>query len=149
MKRLVLMLAVIMMGIGSTFANNEKEINEKVASSFKNDFANATDVKWEKGKQFVKVTFTQNLQVMFAYYSEEGSLIAVSRNLTTGQLPLNLLAGFKKNYNGYWVSDLFEMVNGTDTAYYLTLENADNTVVLRSDGTAGWEVFKKTKKEVL
>lgn len=144
-----MLVMLIMVGIGSAFANTGKEINEKIAASFKNDFASATDVKWEKTKQFVKVTFSQNQQIMFAYYMEDGSLVAVTRNLTVGQLPLNLLTSYKKNYKDYWVSDLFEMVNGSDTDYYLSLENGDQTIVLKSNGTNGWEVFKKIKKDAL
>ena len=54
----------------------------------------------------------------------------------------------KKEYNGFWISELFEMVSDDQTTYYVSLENADKTLVLKSNGTSGWSVYAKTKKDV-
>ena len=83
---------------------------------------------------------------MFAYYSEAGELIAVTRNIVSSQLPIALLTTLKKNYNSYWISDLFEISSNNDASYYVTLQSADQTVVLKSNGISGWEVYKKEKK---
>src|SRR3990170_7020955 len=99
MKKSILMWAMMLtMGLTSAFANNEETINQKAASSFKKDFATAQDVKWERSKDFVKATFKMNDQVMFAFYSEAGDLMAISRNIVSSQLPISLLADLKKNY---------------------------------------------------
>jgi hypothetical protein len=39
------------------------------------------------------------------------------------------------------------MVSGGQTSYYITVENADSKVVLKSDDFADWTSFKKEKKE--
>jgi hypothetical protein len=59
---------------------------------------------------------------------------------------LNLLSDLKKNYTGYWISDLFEMATKGDTAYYMTVENGDYSIVLKSIGSGGWEVYKRDRK---
>lgn len=149
MKKSILMWAMMLtMGLTSAFANNEETINQKAISSFKKDFTQAQDVKWESSKDFVKATFKMNDQVMFAYYSQSGDLMAVTRNIVPGQLPINLLSTLKKNYNSYWISDLFEVSSSTDASYYVTLHNSDTKVVLKSNGTNGWEVYKKEKKNI-
>jgi hypothetical protein len=135
------------MSLSSTFANNEERINSKVANSFKKEFSQASDVKWHTGKDYVKATFKMNDQVMYAYYNAEGTLLGVTRNLTTSQLPINLLSDVKKNYSATWVTDLFEMANTDETSYYITLEDADQTIVLKSVGSNGWNVYKKERKE--
>jgi hypothetical protein len=84
---------------------------------------------------------------MFAYYSEQGNLIAVTRNITSSQLPLSLMTDLRNNYRGHWISDLFEIAVNGETTYYITLENGDYSLVLKSTGSAGWEVFKKERKE--
>lgn len=137
-----LMLAVSL----SSFANNEESVSQKTLNSFKKEFSNAQDVKWETAKDYVKATFKQNDQVMFAYYSEAGELIAVTRNIVSSQLPIALLTTLKKNYNSYWISDLFEISSDNDASYYVTLQSADQTLVLKSNGISGWEVYKKEKK---
>jgi hypothetical protein len=148
MKKSILSLALMLMiGLSSTFANNAEGVNQKVMSSFKKEFANAKDVKWESGKEYVKATFTLNGQIMFAYYSENGEMLAMTRNIVSSQLPINLLNDLKKDYSSFWITDLFEMAAGNETAYYVTLECANNIIVLKSSDSSNWEVFKKEKKQ--
>src|SRR5688500_5070553 len=147
MKKRILTLALLLsLSISSIFANTVEGVSQKVMNSFKAEFSNARDVRWESGKDFVKATFTLHEQIMFAYYSVDGEQIAVSRNIISSQLPLNLLTDLKKNYTGFWISDLFEMASKGDTSYYMTVENGDYSIVLKSNGSSGWEVYKKDKK---
>lgn len=149
MKKSILTLTLLLtLGLSSLFANTKEGVSEKVINTFKTEFASARDVKWEAGKDFVKATFTMNDQVMFAYYTVDGEQIAVSRNLVSSQLPINLLADMKKNYSDFWITDLFEIAAKSETSYYVTIETADQTIVLKSNGANAWEVYKKEKKVV-
>lgn len=146
-KSILTWVLLLTVSISSTFANNKIEnVNETVISSFKKDFASAQDVTWEKSKEVSKATFKLNDQVMFAYYAEDGNLLAVIRNIVSSQLPINLLSDLKKNYGSYWISDLFEMAADNSTSYYVTLQSGDQTIVLKSYSSTGWETFKKEKK---
>jgi hypothetical protein len=145
-KKSLLIWALLFAGIGSSFANNLENVNEQVISSFKRDFSTAQDISWEKTQEISKATFKMNDQVMFAYYAEDGKLLAVTRNMVSGQLPISLLSDLKNNYSGYWISDLFEMVTNDGTSYYVTLENSTQKMVLRSQGYNGWETFRKDEK---
>jgi hypothetical protein len=53
-----------------------------------------------------------------------------------------------KNYKDSWITDLFEIASNGETNYYVTLEGAESTVILKSAGVAGWEQFKKEKKNI-
>ncbi|NII24676.1 hypothetical protein HB364_06285 [Pseudoflavitalea sp. X16] len=145
-KSILTWVLLLTVGLSSTFAHKLENVNEQVISSFKKDFASAQDVSWEKTKEISKATFKLNDQVMFAYYAEDGNLLAVIRNIVSGQLPINLLSDLKKNYANYWISDLFEMAADNSTSYYVTVQNGDHSVVLKSIGSTGWETFKKEKK---
>ena len=148
MKKSILIMAMLLTTIvGSSFANRTDDNKNRAAASFKQDFASAKEVTWETGKELVKATFKLNDQVMFAYYTESGELMAVVRNMVSGQLPINLLTNLKKNYEGFWITDLFEMSAGSESSYYVTLESADNVIVLKSSGLNKWEVFQKEKKD--
>jgi hypothetical protein len=148
MKHRILTLALLLsLSISNIFANtNEEVVNAKAASSFKKEFSQAQEVKWENSKQYVKATFKLNDQVMIAYYSNAGELLGITRNLTTSQLPMNLMTEIKKNHKKAWITDLFEITTNDETNYYITLEDADQTVVLKSLGSYGWTTFKKEKK---
>lgn len=134
----------MMMVALSSFAHTG-EINENILRSFNNQFAGAQDVNWEEGKSISKVTFRLNGQVMFAYYREQGELVAVTRNIISSQLPITLLADLKKNYQDFWITDLFEISADDNTSYYITLQSADQMLVLKSSGMQGWQMFKKIK----
>lgn len=87
-----------------------------------------------------------NGQVMFAYYNNSGEMLAITRNIVSSQLPISLFSELKQDYAQYWITDLFEMVNGNETSYYVTVENADAVVVLKSVDGLHWDLFRKEKK---
>lgn len=148
MKKSILSIAVLlMMGI-SVFAakDDEANVNQLAVRSFHREFVRAKNVKWEQKANYVKVEFTLNDQVLFAYYNNEGENTAIVRNIVSDQLPINLLTSLKNDYTGFWISDLFEVATGDITNYYVTLENADKKIVLKSFGVEGWEVYSKSRK---
>jgi hypothetical protein len=147
MKRTIFALALSLVLGSASFANNDESINERAAQSFKKEFAQAKDVSWQKSGDMIRATFTLNERVLFAYYNQSGDLMAITRNITTDQLPIALQASLRKNYADYWVSDLFEMVSGGQTSYYVTLENADHKVVLKSEDFGSWATYRKEKKD--
>ena len=138
-------LLAVTVSTGAAFAN-EETVSQQVLNSFKKEFVDAKDVNWQSTKEYVKATFSLNDQVMFAYYSQSGELLAITRNISSEKLPISLLTSLKKNYGSYWITELFEMVADGNGTYYITLENADVELVLKSDEFGGWEVYKKSKK---
>ncbi|HVM87220.1 MAG TPA: hypothetical protein VMT76_03465 [Puia sp.] len=147
MKKTIFATAIMLtIGITSAFADRKDGISNEVTSSFYKDFSTAKHVQWQKEASFLKATFTLDSQVMFAYYNNNGELIGVVRNILSDKLPINLLTSLKKNYENYWISDLFEMAADGQSSYYVSLETAEETLVLKSNGSGEWSVYKKTKK---
>jgi hypothetical protein len=147
MKKTILTIGMMLtIALTSVFANDNETVTKDTKAAFNNSFANATGVVWEKRAAFVKATFTLNSQVMVAFYHNDGELLAVTRNILSDQLPLNLMTDVKKNYSDHWVSELFEVASENQTSYYITLENADETLILKSSEFDGWSVYKRTKR---
>lgn len=147
MKKTILMwLLLVTVGTSTTYARNEETINQQVLEAFKKEFVDAKDVMWTNNRDYVKATFTMNDQVLFAYYTQGGELLAITRNISSDKLPISLLTSLKKNYSEYWITDLFELVAAGNGTYYLTLQNADVELVLKSDEFGSWEVFKRSKR---
>jgi len=145
-NKILIAVFVLLTSISSAFANGKEEVNERIIKSFQKEFAGAQNAQWTTTKDFVKVTFTLNEQVVYAFYEQNGNLLGVTRNIVSTQLPINLLTDLKKNYSTHWITDLFEMATNNENVYYVTLENSDQKVILKSSGTTGWEVYKKGKK---
>lgn len=145
MKKL-LSLTVILVTSQFVFASGTPASTSSVVTSFDRDFNKATNVQWNHSETFDRVNFFVDTQFMNAYYAPDGELIAVTRNIVSEQLPLRLLMDLKKNYSTYWISDLFEVVNGSDDDYYVTLENADEQIILKGRASKGWKPYKKVVK---
>jgi hypothetical protein len=143
----VVLASVFTLSTTSSFAatNPGNDDGKEVKVSFQHDFQNAQLMSTEVKDNFTKVTFTLNDQVMTAFYATDGSLLGVTRNIVSSQLPVGLLMNFKKHYSGYWITDLFELSKDSESNYYLSLENADTKITLRSDGDT-WEVYSNVKK---
>ena len=146
MKPLFILLTIISAFFGnSAFANDEKNVTPSVRKSFQRSFIDAKEVHWVTRKEFYKAEFELNGESMRAYYSLEGKFLAASKNLRTTQLPLALRADIKKEYVNFWVTDLFELSSEQETSYFITLEDADTKLVLKSSGN-GWRTYQKTTK---
>jgi hypothetical protein len=147
MKKKILLLSIVLVSFTAfSFAADVPAISKNVISSFNKQFSNARDIKWENQASFVKAQFTMNDMVLFAYFNNNGDLIAVTRYISPSQLPLALLSTLKKQHEGYWISDLFEIQSENGTSYYATLENADQILIVKSEGISGWNTFQKEKK---
>ena len=129
----------------SAFASDEN-VNQKVLNAFKKEFNTAREVEWTTGSNYYKATFVYNEKHVFAYYNENGELLGLTRYLSPVDLPMNLQKNLKKDFREYWISDLFEIAKNDGTAYFLTLENADTKIVLKSTDSSNWSVYNKVKK---
>ena len=148
----ILMTLVVAIGSLSVFAGNprvvfegEEKVAPKVLDAFQSEFREAKEVAWTIGSNYYKAAFTYNTKHVFAYYSLDGELLAMTRYLSSDDLPLSLLNSLRKNYCDYWISDLFELAKPEGTQYYVTLENADTKIILKASGNT-WSVHKKEKK---
>lgn len=140
-------LVALLLTASSTFATPTDDSNGAVKVAFHKDFKKAELTATEVKATYTKLTFKLNGVVMYAFYSENGQLLAVTRNITSNQLPIQLLLEIKKNYSDYWITDLFELTGDGASNYYITLENADQRVTLRSEGSDSWETYEKKAKQ--
>lgn len=145
MKRLFATLTIALSFISLTSFAHDKETPDAALQSFKSSFKNATEVSWTATNDYYKATFTLNGQNVSAFYDGDGKMIAITRNISPSQMPIVLQSNIKKDYENFWISNLFEVASDQGTNYYITLENADTRLVLKS--IAGeWNVYHRERK---
>ena len=127
-------------------ATDDVNVSSAVVSTFKSSFKNASDVTWKVTNQYSKADFSLNGQFVSAYYDASANLIAVTRNISSFQLRITLQSKLKESYEDYWISDLFELSDNDGTAYYVTVEDGDSKITLKSSGTNSWNVYQKQRK---
>jgi len=147
MKKLItaVVLSTVLL-VNAAFANKTENVSYKVENAFNTEFNRAKEVSWQKTDNFYRASFKMNDEVMTAYFTPDGELMGVIRNMLSTQLPINLQTSLKKEYEGYWITELFECAKSDSDSYFVTLHNADQVVTLQSiDGTS-WSVYNKAKK---
>ena len=144
--KLFIFTLTALLSFGSLKSNaQEIQVSASVSNAFHHAFKNASDVQWKDGGTYYKADFTLNGQYVTAFYNTEAKLMAVTRNISPVQLPVTLQNNLKTQYEDYWVSELFEVSDESGTSYYVTVEDGDARITLKSFGTQ-WSTFKKSRK---
>jgi hypothetical protein len=146
MKKILMILALIVTIVATAFASEEK-VNPEALQAFKAKFAEAKEVTWTVHEAYYKATFTFNGTWLNAYYSRDGKLTNVIRNISSDKLPLYLINSYRTKYPGFWITELFEISNENGFGYYLTMENVSKKIVLKSIYNSDWQLFQTIKKE--
>lgn len=155
MKKIIVTLVIAVSSFSAAFAGNSfgkptasggEEVNAKVLGAFKKEFSSAKEITWTVAREYYQASFVYNDQHVSAYYSLDGDLMGLTRYISPADLPLALQSDLKKNHCDYWISDLFEVANENGTAYYITLEDADTSIVLKATDGKSWKTYKKVKK---
>ena len=146
MKKILVILTLVLTVSTGFAGTGEEAVNKKAISAFKAEFVGATEAAWTAGTNYYKVAFTMNDQKLFAFYDSDGEFVAVTRYISSFQLPLYLQTTLKQSYSNYWITDLFEVATNDGTTYYTTLETADSKIILTSGDGRFWTTYQKSKK---
>jgi hypothetical protein len=141
MKKLILSIAVLLALTCTSFAKSPAGINDRVFASFQKEFYKASEVKWAVTNNYAMATFQLDKEVLFAYYDFQGNLVGLVHHMLTSDLPADLRREIKRHYANFWVSSLFQVTNEDGISYFIQLKNADESIVLSSDGTNGWHRY--------
>jgi len=67
-------------------------------------------------------------------------------NILSSQLPGALLTDIKKEYKDYWITECSEKDKKKKADYFITLENTDQIVQLRSSDSENWVLTNTSVK---
>ncbi|HEV7621251.1 MAG TPA: hypothetical protein VGO09_05940 [Flavisolibacter sp.] len=146
MKRLFFLFVIFFSLLSFTGFAKDSNISNRAIESFNSSFKGATEVSWTVINDYYKASFNLHGQYVAAFYDQDGILVAVSKNISSTQLPITLQAQIKSNYENFWISDLFEVNNEQGTIYYATIESAQSKIVLKSISNFEWETYKARSK---
>src|SRR6478672_5429158 len=131
MKKLFLTAALAVAVVASSFAA-DVNVDKRIQSAFHKEFASAFNPKWESiGEGLMHVTFTQNGEVMDAYYNEDAQLVSFARAVTADLLPLLVTQTINEKFTDSQITDIRELVSQNETSYLVTARSQSKVVVAR------------------
>lgn len=147
MKKIILtLMTAFFLTISASYAaNKEGNVPQYVESAFNSNFNFAKNVQWQKMDNYYEVIFNQHGRTLFAFYSEDADLMGIANYILSDRLPVSLKADLNTKYSNYWISDLFTYSINDKPGYVVTLENADQKIMLKSNNGKTWHLYRSER----
>ena len=145
MKKILVTIAVVVIGFTSTSATEHSIIDPKIISAFEKEFSFAKNVKWELKQNLSQVSFLMNDHAVTAWYNSEAVLVTMARNLLYGQLPISVIKALDKNYPGAALFGIIEIIHNDEVQYQVTAETKRKTLLLKVTPAGNITIKKRIK----
>lgn len=147
MKKLFATVAFAVL-VGLTSFAADIKVNQRVLAGFQKEFSTATNVSWEvlKEADLYHASFVYASEIMEAYFTAEGELIAAARHISQERLPLLVAKSLREQFGQYQFKQATEYMSSENTSYIVRLENEKVSLSVRIYNSGGIEVLKKVKK---
>lgn len=132
MKKFFLSMAMVTI-VAASFAsvtNKERTINYRAQQNLADKFGAVAEVEWTPTRHNgFRAKFTQDDEVISAFFDRDGGFIAATHDITFKELPGRVRVAIRKKFASEAVSNIFELTNDQETAYYFeTLVNGKRQV---------------------
>jgi hypothetical protein len=98
---------------------NQDVVSESVMNQFTSDFPHASNIDFEKTKDFNKVNFNQDGSQITAYYDNNNQLVGSTIRVSFHDLPVGAQIKILDKYRDYKVTDVLKYnVNSDNESYY-------------------------------
>jgi hypothetical protein len=146
-RKIITLMAAFVLIANILFANSRTNpVPESVISAFNSCFSYAKEVHWEGLGIYYKATFRQNGKTLYVFYSDNAEFMGIANYILSDKLPDLLQAGLKNQYSGYWITDLAQYSVADKTGFLVTIENADEKIVLKTNNNQHWQVYSREDK---
>lgn len=131
MKKLLLAAFIAVSLFTSAFATPVNNVSYFVTRSFNDRFPEVSNVEWTVSPSYVKATFILNNVRTEAFYKPDGDFIATCHSISLDDLPIVVKRSFAKKYGSYTVKEAIKFDGAEETAYFISAEDNNHSVVLK------------------
>jgi hypothetical protein len=143
--KMIALFTVAILLTSTTFATETGDPIQQIQKAFNRMFTNTAEVAWTPVSNYYQVTFLQAGQFLTAYYNASGEFVSLSRNVSTRMLPWILQEKLQDKLSNSWVTNSFELYRENGTEYFVTVENANDKTIYRSENS-DWSTYKRSQK---
>lgn len=133
-KKILIATVAFLISFSTIFANDTTPVPSVIVKELNREFKNVSNLEWKTTDNFYKASFIADGTSMEAFFSHEGNLIGVSRNIALAQLPLSLVKEAKQLIGVNQPNQLFELLTDRGTEYFITYNVGKELKTFKSDG---------------
>lgn len=134
MKTLKILAALFFVtGVAVAQDINMKDVPAPVKDAFTKEYANATDVEWEKEMEYYNVEFDVNRMDNEVWYNASGTAVKKEQDITEADLPQSVRDAIKSGYADYRLDDIEKVWQNNVTSYKLELEKGNDEIHVTFD----------------
>jgi hypothetical protein len=148
MKKFFL-LALVAIATGTSAFAEPATISTKALKHVAASYTNAKDISWSTNEKFSKISFMLGEEKVETFYTTEGDLIGTTRSMAFDKLPKAAIETIttKYTYPQYQLKDCIEFTSASsESNYYISLNKANENIVLEIGKSGSVRVFSKTRK---
>ena len=145
MKKVLVTIAVLILGLSATLAAENPTIDPRIISAFEKEFSFAQNVKWQTKDDLAQVSFLLNGQSVTAWYNSEAELVITARNILYAQLPIPVIRALDQAYPNAALFGIIEVIRNGEVHYQLTAETKKKMLVLTITPTGAITIKKRIK----
>ncbi len=152
-KTIIISTMLCVLSLLNATAQNEKLFNNAVSRSLEGSFRDATNIRMEPFKGLIRCKFSYMGNVWLVFYKKNGAEISRGKLIrSVDQLPilvqsgtLNAKTSLENKFGAVAIVNIYEMISGSITDYYVTLENQKILAVysVTPQGTVGLRLKEK------
>lgn len=115
----------------------KEEVPSDLMSNFEKEYANATDVEWEKEDELYKVEFDMDRNEYELWYDASGKMTKMEKELKVAELPQAIKSKISSSYASYKIDDIEIKEENEKTTYEVELEDGrkEITVIFDESGS--------------
>ena len=145
MKKILVTIAIITLGITTISATANPGIDPKIISAFKKEFSFAKNAKWQTKEDLIQVSFLLNDQSVTAWYNADAELVTTARSILYAQLPISVIKILDRSYPNADFYGIIEVIHNNEVHYQLTTGMTKKAFVIKVTPT-GVVYYKKKIK---
>ena len=136
--------AVLLFASGVAMAQdlNPTDVPSNLINSFNKEYANATDVEWERDTENYKVDFDVDHIDHEVWYNVSGTVVKKEQDIAEASLPKAVRDAISAKYSGYRVDDVEKVCQNNTTSYQVELEKTGEDLHLIFDENGKMAVGK-------
>lgn len=147
MKKILVLLAVVVLTVTTQASTNPIIENEVVTSAFQKQFAEATDVSWSQKHDFYLVSFKYNNDRMLAWYRPDGVVEAVQRSVQLEQMTYLASATVRELSKDKALLNIAEISKEGELFYLVKTDDEKCISVYKVTAAGDYIRIDKTKKK--